>query len=101
MKLSTLLVFVPVAAVSAILAVANREEVAFRIDPFAAGDSAAAFVMPLFLLVFLSFLLGVLVGGTTIALRRGRKARQERIVASGVDNTLASEVAGRPEPPKS
>ena len=72
MKLSTLLVLVPVAAVAAILAVANREEVAFRIDPFAAGDAAAALVMPLFLLVFLSFLLGVLVGGATIALRRGR-----------------------------
>ena len=73
MKLSTLLAGVPVAVVAAILAVANREEVAFKLDPFATGDSAA-FVMPLFLLVFLSFLLGVLVGGATI----GFAARPER-----------------------
>ena len=101
MKLSTLLVLVPVAAVSAILAVANREEVEFRIDPFAAGDSAAGFVMPLFHLVFLSFLFGVLVGGTTIALRRRRKARQKNIVTPDIANALASDVTGRTEPPTS
>ena len=101
MKLSTLLVLVPVAVIAAILAVANREEVVFKLDPFAADDSAVAFVMPLFLLVFLSFLLGVLVGGATIALRRAAHARRKRIAASDIANALAPD-AGRPaEPPKS
>lgn len=102
MKLSTFLVLVPVAAIAAVLAVANREVVVFRLDPFAAGDSAVAFIMPLFLLVFLSFLLGVLVGGATVALRRGRNARRKRIAASDIAGALALD-AGKPrvEPPKS
>jgi uncharacterized integral membrane protein len=102
MKLSTLLVLVPVAVVAAILAVANREEVAFKFNPFAEGQSAVAFVMPLFLLVFLSFLLGVLVGGATIALRRAAHARRKRIAASDIANALALD-AGKTgsEPPRS
>src|SRR3982750_782771 len=39
MRVSTLLLLVPVAAVAAALAVANRQPVAFRFDPFAPGDS--------------------------------------------------------------
>jgi uncharacterized integral membrane protein len=99
MKFSTLLVLVPVAVIAAILAIANREEVAFKLDPFAAGDSFAL-VMPLFLLVFLSFLLGVLVGGATIALRRGRAARKKRAAADAA-GALTLDTGGRGAPSKS
>jgi uncharacterized integral membrane protein len=99
MKLWTLLAGVPVAVIAAVLAVANREEVAFKLDPFGSGDSVA-FVMPLFLLVFLSFLLGVLVGGATIALRRGRNARRENAKPAAVATGLALD-GGRMEPPGS
>jgi uncharacterized integral membrane protein len=101
MKPSTLFVLVPVVLVAAVLAVANREDVAFRLDPFAANDSAVVFVMPLFLLVFLSFLVGVLVGGTTIALRRGRNARRKRLAASETSKAPATDVGKREEPPTS
>lgn len=100
MKLSTLLVVVPVAVVAAVFAVANREDVVFKLDPFAANDSAVAFVMPLFLLVFLSFLFGVLVGGTTIAFRHARKARNKRLAASGGPDGLPLDGSSRATSPK-
>ena len=93
MRVSTLLVMVPVAAVAAALAVANREPVAFQFDPFASGT---ALVMPLFLLVFLSFLVGVLVGGATVALRRNAMARRRRAAASDIATAMALEAAKPP-----
>jgi uncharacterized integral membrane protein len=93
MRVSTLLVLVPVAAAAAVLAVGNREPVGFRFDPF---DSGSALVMPLFLLVFLSFLFGVLVGAATMALRRSRTARRRRAAASDIATAMAMEVAKTP-----
>jgi uncharacterized integral membrane protein len=83
----------PVAVIAAGLAVANREPVAFQFDPFASG---MALVMPLFLLVFLSFLLGVLVGGATMALRRNRMARRRRADASDIATAMALEATKAP-----
>ena len=96
MRVSTVLVLVPVAAVAAALAVANREPVAFQFDPFA---SSAAFVMPLFLLVFFSFLFGVAVGAATMALRRSRTARRRRAAASDIATAMAMEAAKPPVTP--
>ena len=93
MRISTILVLVPVAAVAAALAVSNRQPVAFQFDPFASG---VAFVMPLFLLVFLSFLFGVLVGAATMALKRSRTARRRRAAASDIATAMAMEVAKPP-----
>jgi len=95
MRLPTLFVLVPLAVVAALLAVANRETVEFRLIPFVAGESAFTLVMPLFLLVFSGFLLGVLVGGATMALRRGRSARQKRLAAKDMAKTMALD-AGKP-----
>jgi uncharacterized integral membrane protein len=83
MKLSTVFVTVPVAVIATVLAVANRQDVVFKLNPFA-QIGADAVVMPLFLLVFLSFLLGVVVGGTTMALRSGLHARRKRIAAAAM-----------------
>ena len=93
MKVSTILVLVPVTAAAAALAVANRQPVAFQFDPFA---SSAAFVMPLFLLVFLSFLLGVLVGAATMALKRSRMAGRRRAAGSDIATAMAMEAAKPP-----
>ena len=77
MKVSTGFALVPVAVIATILAIANRQDVTFRLNPFQ-DPGPDAVVMPLFLLVFLSFLFGVVVGGTTIAVRSGLKARRKR-----------------------
>lgn len=47
--------------VAAVVAVANRDVVSFSLDPFSA-DPALAAKMPLFLLVFAGFGVGLLVG---------------------------------------
>ncbi len=83
MRVSTILVMLPVAVIASVLAVANREEVAFRLDPFAAG-TGTALVMPLFLLVFASFVFGVLVGAATVALKRARTRRQRIDIAGAM-----------------
>ena len=70
MRVSTAFVLVSAVIVAAVIAVANRQEVTFRLDPFSAENPAIAFSMPLFLLVFLALLVGVLLGAATVALRR-------------------------------
>jgi uncharacterized integral membrane protein len=92
MKLSTLLVFGPLAIIAAILAVANREPVIFRLVPFET-DPAFTLVIPLFLLVFLSFLLGVVVGGATVAWRRIRNHRRKKLAAQDVAGALTLDAA--------
>jgi uncharacterized integral membrane protein len=81
MKVSTVFALVPVAVIATIVAIANRQDVTFKLNPFSDGGPDAV-VMPLFLLVFLTFLAGVVVGGTTIAVRSGLKARRKRSEAS-------------------
>jgi uncharacterized integral membrane protein len=93
MKLSTVFLTVTVAVIATIVAVANRQDVTFKLNPFSDGGPDAV-VMPLFLLVFLAFLLGVLVGGTTIAIRSGLKARRKR------SETSRLAVVRNMEPPK-
>ena len=93
MKSSTLLVLVPVVVVAVILAVPNWEPVAFKLVPFAYGESAFTLVMPLFLLVFFSFLFGILVGGATVGLRNWRNARKKRLAARDIEKALALDKA--------
>jgi uncharacterized integral membrane protein len=75
MRLSTILILIPVALIAVALAVANRDPVTFR---FVGGDMGLAVSMPLYLLVFLVFFLGVLLGGAVVALNRtlSRKKRE-------------------------
>ncbi len=94
MKLSTLFVTVPVAVIATIVAVANRQDVIFKLNPFSDGGPDAV-VMPLFLLLFLTFMLGVVVGGTTIAVRGGLKARKKRAAAAAIPAVKTT------EPPRS
>jgi uncharacterized integral membrane protein len=75
MRLSTILMLIPVALIAASLAVANRDVVTFRLI---GGDAGLALAMPLYLLVFAAFFIGVLLGGAVVALNRSlsRKKRE-------------------------
>ncbi len=81
MRLSTYAVTIPVAAVAAIVAVANRQIVQFSLDPFSTAAPAIAFAMPLFVLLFLAILFGVLLGGFVVAM--GRRPRRSDAGKSG------------------
>lgn len=63
MKLSNILMAIPALVLALVISIANRGAVTFSIDPFSAENPALAFSVPLYLLIFVALLLGVLIGG--------------------------------------
>jgi len=62
-KIVTALIVVPLAALIIVFAVANRQAVTVSFDPFSATSPAYAVTVPLFVLVFILLILGVIIGG--------------------------------------
>jgi uncharacterized integral membrane protein len=75
-KVVTAIVVVPLAAVIIAFAVANRHAVTVSFDPFSAAAPAYAATLPLFAILFVVLILGVLVGGIAawIGQRKWRRA---------------------------
>jgi uncharacterized integral membrane protein len=71
-KIVVALILVPLAIVIIAFAVANRQIVTVSLDPFSANEPAAAVTLPLFALVILLLIVGVLVGGLAAWLRQGK-----------------------------
>lgn len=74
------IVLTPIAILLLIFAFANRHIVTVSFDPFAAGDVPAfAITAPLFLVLILAVMIGVLAGGAATWLAQGkhRKAARE------------------------
>jgi uncharacterized integral membrane protein len=61
-----MLIVVPLAVVIIAFAVANRQSVTVSFDPFSATSPAYATALPLFALIFVLLILGVLVGGLVL-----------------------------------
>ncbi len=72
------LLLVPVALVVIMLAVANRATVTVVVDPFPPTSENLTFAAPLFLVVLVSIIVGVLIGGAGAWLRQGRNRRAAR-----------------------
>ncbi|RDV04142.1 lipopolysaccharide assembly protein LapA domain-containing protein [Undibacter mobilis] len=77
-KIVTLIVVVPLAAVIIAFAVANRHAVTVSFDPFSAASPAYAATVPLFVLIFILVILGVVVGGAAAWLRQSQWRRVAR-----------------------
>ena len=77
-KLLTALIGIPVAIVLVLFAVANRGPVVVSLDPFAPDAPALAVQLPLFVIVFLALMAGVVVGGIADWLRQGRYRHEAR-----------------------
>jgi uncharacterized integral membrane protein len=71
-KLVAVTVLVPVAVIIIAFAVANRQKVAVSFDPFSAHEPAASVTLPLFALIILVLIIGVVVGGLASWLRQGK-----------------------------
>jgi uncharacterized integral membrane protein len=71
-KIVAAVVLVPLAIVLIAFAVANRHAVTVSFDPFSANDPAASVTLPLFALIILLLILGVLIGGLASWLRQGK-----------------------------
>jgi uncharacterized integral membrane protein len=77
-KLVTALIVIPLAIVIIAFAVANRQSVTVSFDPFSASAPAAVVTLPLFALVILLLIVGVVVGGTAAWLGQGGGRRAVR-----------------------
>jgi uncharacterized integral membrane protein len=66
------IVLVPLAVLIIAFAVANRETVTVSFDPFSGHDPAATVSLPLFALVLVLLIIGVLIGGAASWLRQGK-----------------------------
>lgn len=94
-----IVVFVPLAIILIALAVANRELVAFTIDPFNPGNPALTLTLPLFIYLFLALVAGMIIGSVATWVRQGRYrklARQRSMEAE----SLRQAVKREPAPPQ-
>jgi uncharacterized integral membrane protein len=72
------LVLVPLGIVFIALAVANRQTVTVSFDPFNSQHPAASVALPLFVLIVVLLIAGVVIGGSASWLRHGRWRRTAR-----------------------
>ena len=77
-KIVAALILVPLAIVIIAFALANRQSVTVSFDPFSADQPAASLTLPLFALVIVLLILGVMIGGIAGWLRHGRWRRAAR-----------------------
>ena len=77
-KIVTAVIVIPLAAVIIAFAVANRQAVTVSFDPFSSAAPAYAATVPLFVLIFILLILGVIVGGVAAWLRQAKWRRTAR-----------------------
>jgi uncharacterized integral membrane protein len=107
-KIVTAVIVIPVAAVIIAFAVANRPTVTVSFDPFSSASPAYAATLPLFALIFVLVILGVLVGGIAAWLRQSKWRRaarkldaEVRALRQEIDLRNAREVyRSHPQPPE-
>ena len=81
-KIVTAIIVVPLVVVIVAFAVANRQAVTVTFDPFSPTNPAYAVTLPLFIVLFVALILGVLVGGFAAWLRQGKWRRTARRIES-------------------
>jgi uncharacterized integral membrane protein len=93
-------VVAPIAILLLLFAFANRQFVTVYFDPFPSGDIPAfAFSAPLFVVLILTAMLGVIAGGAATWIAQGRHRRAERRNRAEADRWRAEADAARTHPP--
>jgi uncharacterized integral membrane protein len=77
-KIVTAIVVVPLVVIIVAFAVANRQAVTVSFDPLSSAAPAYAATLPLFVLLFVVLILGVLVGGFAAWIGQGKWRRAAR-----------------------
>lgn len=77
-KIIAAVILVPLAVLIIAFAVANRQIVTVSLDPFGAEHPAASLTLPLFALVIVLLVIGVLIGGIAAWLRQSKWRRTAR-----------------------
>ena len=78
-RIVTVLILVPLAIVVVSLAVANRQSVIVSFDPFDPAHPALTRALPLYLLMLMLVIGGVIIGGSAAWLRQGKWRRAARL----------------------
>ncbi|MDD7909785.1 MULTISPECIES: LapA family protein [Pseudovibrio] len=73
------LLLIPIAVVLIALAIANRHSVTVSLNPFNPTDTALAFNIPVFWLLFAAVAVGVLIGGIASWAKQGRYRKEARV----------------------
>jgi uncharacterized integral membrane protein len=77
------LIITPLALISLAFAIANRHETTVSFDPFNGNDvSSPQITVPLFLLLFIAVLVGVLLGGFATWVAQGKNRKAARLAKS-------------------
>ena len=98
-RILLVVVLIPLAVILIALAVANRGLVAFTVDPFNPGNPAFTAELPLFVLLLLAALVGLIVGSAATWLRQGRYrkfARQRGQEAEILRTSAQRQAQGEP-----
>jgi uncharacterized integral membrane protein len=74
----TALILLPITLAIVLFAIGNRAPVIVAFDPLAAEPPMFAFAMPLFLLLLLVLIFGVILGGVSAWMGQGRWRRRSR-----------------------
>jgi uncharacterized integral membrane protein len=77
-RIVSTLIVVPLAIVIIAFAVANRQSVTVSFDPFSSTSPAYAATLPLFALIFVLLILGVLIGGAAAWIGQNKWRRTAR-----------------------
>src|SRR3954471_22577090 len=77
-KFLTALVVIPLGLLFIVFAVANRHMVTVSLDPFNASDPQLGFALPLFVVIIVVAILGVIAGGTATWFRQRHWRRAAR-----------------------
>src|SRR5690349_7945510 len=103
-KVISAIIVIPLLVVVVGFAVANRQAVTVSFDPFSSADPAYALTLPLFVIIFVLLIVGVIIGGVASWMRQAswrRSARrldaQVRELHNEVDAMRAISSAAAPE----
>ncbi|HXD46288.1 MAG TPA: LapA family protein [Pseudolabrys sp.] len=77
-KIVTAVIVAPLAVVIIAFALANRQTVTVSFDPFSSASPAYAVSLPLFVLIFVLVIFGVVIGGIAAWLRQASWRRSAR-----------------------
>ena len=77
-KIVTAIIVVPLVVIIVAFAVANRQAVTVSFDPLSSASPAYVVTLPLFAVIFVVLIFGVLIGGFAAWLRQGKWRRMAR-----------------------
>ena len=99
-KFLKLLILLPIAAVIVAFAIANRQMVSISVDPFSDPETSAALLTaPFYMVLFLTLMLGVVIGGVATWFTQGRNRRRARLAEDAADRWRAEAERARAAPP--